>query len=151
RPLPYVLHPSMLDAALQACIGLLMEHQEPQVPFALDELLITGEVPPEGWAWVRRRQSSATGSIFDIEVCDDAGRIVVRLRGLSTRRLLSADALPTGRDAEAFAGVSPGPTAQSTPLGGILKLAPLWEPVVLPQQAAALGLVPGDPTNQVVI
>ena len=40
-PLPYVLHPSVLDAALQACIGLLTEeHQKPQIPFALDELEI---------------------------------------------------------------------------------------------------------------
>ena len=59
RSLPYVLHPSMLDSALQACIGLLAEpaatSQKSQIPFALSELLIVGKVPKQGWAWVRRR------------------------------------------------------------------------------------------------
>src|SRR5439155_10531302 len=43
----FVLHPSVLDAALQACVGLLIEQheiQEPQVPFALDDLTIIGMV-----------------------------------------------------------------------------------------------------------
>jgi len=57
-PLPYVLHPSMLDAALHACIGLLIEQNEPHklhLPFALEELLIMGTVPTQGWAWWRNR------------------------------------------------------------------------------------------------
>src|SRR5262249_40371435 len=90
--LPYMLHPSMLDAALQAGIGLLGEqnaNQEPLVRFALEELLLVSETPAAGWAWVRRRPDSGTGSgsVCDIEVCDDEGRVVVRLRGLSTRPL----------------------------------------------------------------
>jgi hypothetical protein len=69
----FVLHPSILDSALQACIGLQMEHselQEPQasmtqawVPFELEDLSIMGEVPTQGWAWVRHRQSSATSEV----------------------------------------------------------------------------------------
>jgi polyketide synthase PksN len=93
----FVLHPSVLDAALQACIGFLIERpalQEPHLPFALEELSILGLVPSQGWAWVRRR-AVGTGlapvrvptSVFDIEVCDDAGCVALRLHGLSTRQL----------------------------------------------------------------
>ncbi|TMC24520.1 MAG: hypothetical protein E6J34_00365, partial [Chloroflexi bacterium] len=75
---PYVLHPSLLDAALQACMGLLMEQPqspEPHLPFALQDLTIVNEVKASGWAWVSRRSHSATESVFDIDLCDDAGRI----------------------------------------------------------------------------
>jgi NAD(P)-dependent dehydrogenase (short-subunit alcohol dehydrogenase family) len=53
----------------------------------LEELSIMGMMPTQGWAWVRRRQSSTMGLVFDIEVCDDAGRVAVRLHGLNTRQL----------------------------------------------------------------
>jgi acyl transferase domain-containing protein len=176
---PYVLHPSVLDAALQACIGLLTEeHQNPQLPFVLDELEIVGVMPAQGWAWVRRR---AVGIVpcadpatdvacgrgqartlqapqFDIEVCDDEGRIAVRLRGLSSRVLLAADVLDAGADA-------PRAKEQSVPLGNtqeedkLLSYIPRWDPVVLSQPAQAperpvgqgAGVVPEDPPNQVVI
>ncbi|TMC24759.1 MAG: SDR family NAD(P)-dependent oxidoreductase, partial [Chloroflexi bacterium] len=90
RTHPYMLHPSMLDAALQACIGLLVEQtplQEPHLPFALEELSIVGIVPAQGWAWICQRRDSATGVIFDIDVCDDEGRVAARLHGLHTRPL----------------------------------------------------------------
>jgi polyketide synthase PksM len=96
QPCPYMLHPSMLDAALQACIGLQASpsaHQNPQerlsatsMPFALDECTLVGAVPTQGWSWVRLRSGPA-GQAFDIDVCDDAGRIAVRLRGLRIRQL----------------------------------------------------------------
>src|SRR5439155_6122811 len=57
----FVLHPSVLDAALQACIALLIEqhgHHRLQLPFALDELKIVERVPTQGWAWVRRMSGS---------------------------------------------------------------------------------------------
>jgi polyketide synthase PksN len=106
----FVLHPSMLDSALQASIGLLVEpeeHQESQaptsqtqVPFALDELEVASEVPAQGWAWVRRRSHSMTESVFDIEMCEDAGCVVLRLRGLRTRRLLSEEQEATQQETE---------------------------------------------------
>src|SRR5439155_464707 len=96
----FVLHPSVLDAALHASIGLLIEqntHLQLQVPFALSELSIEGSVPTQGWSWIRRSPQSmrtrAGGSdpiptpMLDIEVCDDAGHVAVRLRGLSVRPL----------------------------------------------------------------
>ena len=94
EPPLYTLHPCILDAALQACIGLQLEpngYQELQVPFALEALEIMGVVPAQGWAWVRRRSRLETDLVFDIEVCDDEGRIAVRLHGLRTRTLIGGE------------------------------------------------------------
>jgi polyketide synthase PksN len=94
QPHPYVLHPSLLDSALQACIGLLhlsAEPQKPWVPFALDEVCIMHELPAQAWAWVRTAGTptgaKGEGSVFDIDVCDDAGQVAVLLRGLRSRPL----------------------------------------------------------------
>ena len=35
-----------------------------------------------------------TGAVFDAEVCDDTGRVAVRLRGFSTRPLVSRSKSP---------------------------------------------------------
>jgi len=161
----FVLHPSLLDAALQASIGLWPDFQEPHLPFELEELSIEGEGPAQGWAWVRRRRvGTGTGasptSVLDIEVCDDEGRIAVRLRGLSTRMPLSANALPARQDAGASPAVAgfesrqgqagrertgASPVHTSTSLVGTLKLTPHWDPVALSQQTSDV-----DPTNQIV-
>ena len=86
----YVLHPSVLDAALHASIGLFRERdRQLQVPFALSDLSIVGEVKASGWARVAWRQGSTEESLLDIEVCDDEGRIAVRMSGLSTRAFLA--------------------------------------------------------------
>ena len=93
----FVLHPSLLDAALQTCIGLMGEqnaYQGPYLPFTLEALSIVGTIPAQGWAWVRRRRIGTGASpvrvptpVFDIEVCDDAGHVALSLRGLTTRPL----------------------------------------------------------------
>jgi polyketide synthase PksN len=88
----FVLHPSILDAALHASIGLLIRQntQMPlHVPFALSDLSIEGPVPIQGWTWIRRSSQSMgtpfSTLVLDVDVCDDAGRVAVRLRGLSVR------------------------------------------------------------------
>jgi acyl transferase domain-containing protein/acyl carrier protein/SAM-dependent methyltransferase len=136
----YVLHPSVLDAALQACISFLMEQevsQGPHLPFALEELSLMGEVPTQGWAWVRRMSTDVqagtnlvTASVFDIDVCDDEGSVAVRLRGLNTRRLVSNN-------------VGENDIAST---GKLLACTTLWDPVVLSPQAGGQG-----PAKRIVI
>jgi len=153
---PYVLHPGMLDAALQACIGLLrepVEHQKTQerllqtsVPFALEELLIVSEMPAQGWAWVRLRSHSTwmgTGpvppSVFDIEVCDDAGHIALHLHGLSIRPLptekeASTLLLTPGWKEEAVGRQSLAEETPSSAVGTgpcVCSLTPVAAPLVL--------------------
>ena len=60
----YVLHPSLLDSALQAAVGLMGEEGvagETQLPFALERLRIVGRCPQEVLAWARYEEGSERG------------------------------------------------------------------------------------------
>ncbi|MFY0578022.1 SDR family NAD(P)-dependent oxidoreductase [Cystobacter fuscus] len=87
----YGLHPSLLDSAFQACIGMMPREAAGQtlfLPFALDELEVLGQCAPSMWAWVRNspeQQRDSTIRRLDIDLCDDAGHIRVRLKGVSSR------------------------------------------------------------------
>jgi acyl transferase domain-containing protein len=90
----YVLHPSVLDSALQAGMGLkwgrgsVGERGKPLVPFALESLRVYGATPSSGYAWVRYSAgSSVTDAVqkLDVSVCDEQGRVAVEVRGLSAR------------------------------------------------------------------
>ncbi|MFE9722742.1 SDR family NAD(P)-dependent oxidoreductase [Streptomyces sp. NPDC005794] len=96
----FVLHPSLLDATLQASLGiglaagtaaaLDVTGMKPSLPFALDELEVLGSCPESMWAWIRSSAGSrADGTVFklDIDLCDDRGRVCVRIRGMSYRVL----------------------------------------------------------------
>ncbi|SFJ97202.1 polyketide synthase PksN, partial [Thermoflavimicrobium dichotomicum] len=97
----FVLHPSMMDAALQASIGLLMSmnasmasnHQsgvKPILPFALEELEILGGCTSSMWALIRYSQGGKAGDNVhkcDIDVCDEQGNVCVRMKGISLRVL----------------------------------------------------------------
>jgi polyketide synthase PksN len=112
----YVLHPSVMDGALQACIGLLDGWSagagQPRVPFALEAVRILSPCVREMAAWVRYAPGSEAGSKvvkLDIDVCDGDGNICVQMRGLSTR----------AASAESRAG-------QAASIGAVLA-APVWE------------------------
>ncbi|TCS93647.1 SDR family NAD(P)-dependent oxidoreductase [Hazenella coriacea] len=93
----YVLHPSMMDSALQASIGLRlssedptwMEH-EPMLPFALQDMEIFGEVPSSMWVYIRySEESKAEDPVqkLDLDLCDEQGKVCVRIKGFSSRVL----------------------------------------------------------------
>ncbi|MEV5203142.1 SDR family NAD(P)-dependent oxidoreductase [Streptomyces sp. NPDC053720] len=86
----YVLPPSVLDAALQSSLVLLAETSRepagsPALPFAFEELTVHGACVSETWAWVRRREGHGTLDVFDIDLCDPEGVVLVGLRGLVQR------------------------------------------------------------------
>jgi acyl transferase domain-containing protein/acyl carrier protein len=89
----YWLHPSLMDGALQAAVGLIddaSESNEPRLPFALESLRIVSPCTPEMVAWVRYAPGSQVRDyIFklDIDLCDERGDVCVQLRGLSLRAL----------------------------------------------------------------
>ncbi|APB70029.1 KR domain-containing protein [Paenibacillus polymyxa] len=90
----YTLHPALMDAVLQGCLGLQLEAgqgaPEPELPFALEALEVRQACPEEGWAWIRYSAGSgpeARVRKLDIEVCDLQGQVCVRLSGFSTRPL----------------------------------------------------------------
>ncbi len=96
----YVLHPSLVDSALQASIGLAVgqnmeasdskELQKPSVPFALEELEVISSCTSTMWAIIKYSKGNAGGGKIqklDIDLCDEAGRICVRIKGYTSRIL----------------------------------------------------------------
>ena len=95
----FVLHPSLMDSALQASIGLLLgagdtesrlANAQPVIPFALQALHVFDRCSSDLWAWVRYSEgSSAQDKVqkLDIDLCDVHGQVCARLTGFSSRRL----------------------------------------------------------------
>ncbi|WP_191889368.1 SDR family NAD(P)-dependent oxidoreductase, partial [Streptomyces mutabilis] len=73
----YVLDPGVVEGALRAPLGTT--GGEPRTPVALDEAEVFAGTGRLVWAVARR-----AGDGFDIDVCDDAGKVGLRLRGLIT-------------------------------------------------------------------
>ncbi|MFP5394404.1 MAG: polyketide synthase dehydratase domain-containing protein, partial [Gammaproteobacteria bacterium] len=126
----FVLHPGLADAALQACIGLLMDDsadgqgggQPPLLlPFALRALEVRAPCTQRMWAIVtgERTRNGAGLLEMNIDLCDHEGRICARLTGFSAR--------PYGTQ---------GAPAQLDAAGTVL-LAPAWSAAPEPVEPAA--------------
>ncbi|HET8891422.1 MAG TPA: SDR family NAD(P)-dependent oxidoreductase [Candidatus Angelobacter sp.] len=112
----YVLHPSMMDAALQGAVGLIDGLSEglPRVPYALDSLRSIVPCSQRMFAWVRYvpgSQAEGQHAKLDIDLCDEQGNICVQMRGLSSRVL--------GKE-------SITPAAQKQTTGSLLAI-PIWQ------------------------
>ena len=90
----YVLHPSLMDSALQASIGLMVDlnhvPNEPSVLFALESLRILSSSTNEMVAWVRYAEGSqAEDDVvkLDIDLCDERGNVCTQMRGVALRSL----------------------------------------------------------------
>jgi len=94
----FSLHPAMMDAAFQAIMGFLLtggnEQQAPlslAVPFALQELTVYAPCVAAMWAHIRyHKVDENKGHVinnlsFDLDICDEAGKICVRMRGFRSR------------------------------------------------------------------
>ncbi|PSL48184.1 acyl transferase domain-containing protein [Chitinophaga niastensis] len=104
----FVLHPSLLDAAMQTVIMLrhMDGHTSPALAFALTSLRIHNTCKGEMWAYSRYSEhKTSTGSIqqFDIDLCDDQGAVCISIAGLASR---SKD--------------------NAAPTAGTWQLAPVW-------------------------
>ncbi|SFJ70093.1 type I polyketide synthase, partial [Thermoflavimicrobium dichotomicum] len=84
----FVLHPSVMDAALQAAAMAMIGSVKKSLPFALEELEILGGCTSSMWALIRYSQGSKAGDDIhkcDIDVCDEQGNVCVRIKGFSAR------------------------------------------------------------------
>ncbi|GCF07148.1 hypothetical protein KDI_07120 [Dictyobacter arantiisoli] len=89
----FVMHPSLLDAALQATIVLQIDPNQsdqpmaPALPFALHEIEILHQWSSSLWAFIRRAPDSTTDQELqlDLDLFDEAGTLCARLRGYTTR------------------------------------------------------------------
>ncbi|MCI3900370.1 SDR family NAD(P)-dependent oxidoreductase [Streptomyces spectabilis] len=98
----YGLHPSILDGALQATIGLGLGGGEgaaparPALPFALQGVDVLAATPATAYAWIRYQDGSRPGDTsakLDITLVDTEGRVCAELTGLLAR-VLPAEAAP---------------------------------------------------------
>ena len=94
----YVLHPSLIDSAMQACVGLidgsLESAGQPRVPFALDSLRIVSPCSREMFAWVRYAPSAQVqdeSAKLDIDLYDEQGNVCIEMQGFSYRILKSEE------------------------------------------------------------
>lgn len=94
----FVLHPSLLDGALQAMIALAPDDAagELRVPYALERLTVHAPLRPSCHAHLVPRGDGT----LDIAVTDESGAVLVSLDGLTV-------AAPGGSAAPASAGVVP--------------------------------------------
>ena len=85
----YVLHPSLLDGALQSALGLIDgETTEPRLPFALETLRLVSPCTREMVAWVRYAADSGENVIkLDVDLCDESGNVCVQMHGFSCRTI----------------------------------------------------------------
>ncbi len=125
----YVLHPSVLDGALQAAEYLqnvvraeLLDTEDfkAALPFALEELEVFRQCVSDMWVYVQFNSKNKPGDVIqkvDIHLCDEHGMICVRLKGFSARVM------------EADVQTEPSNTNSET-----LLLEPVW------QEKAADGL-----------
>jgi polyketide synthase PksN len=98
----FVLHPSLMDAALQAAIGLSLGSGDaaplkPVLPYALQAMEFFGHCASEMWALIRYADGGVTGDKLrklDIDLCDVQGNVWVRLQGLASRALEGEVDLP---------------------------------------------------------
>ncbi|RPK79151.1 Polyketide synthase PksM [Streptomyces sp. ADI98-12] len=90
----FTLHPSLLDAMLQAALWTAADPSAPrprELPFSIDRVEILGPLPEHGYA-----HAVATATGHDIALADAEGRIAVRLHGVVTRAVKDpADAVDT--------------------------------------------------------
>src|SRR5581483_6994770 len=75
----YLLHPSLMDAALQAGIALPgLASDRPLLPFALQRLEVFAAVPAQA-AVIVRPSNGDQRSKCDLDIVDAAGRVCVRI------------------------------------------------------------------------
>jgi acyl transferase domain-containing protein len=90
----YVLHPSLMDSALQASIGLIVDLNDvltkPYLPFAAESLRVVSACAKEMVTWARYSKGSKPGDKtvkVDIDLCDQQGNVCVQMRGFALRVL----------------------------------------------------------------
>jgi acyl transferase domain-containing protein/acyl carrier protein len=90
----YVLHPTLIDGALQAVVALLAadEGGVPHLPFAIDEIEILGSLTPHCHALVERvgdAHGGAAGILrFNIHILSESGESLVKITHFHVRALV---------------------------------------------------------------
>ena len=84
----YVLHPSLMDGALQTVLGLKADSSAVIVPFGMDSLEILHPLTQTCYAHVTTREHTERNQqIFDLKILDVGGKVLLAIKGFSVRVL----------------------------------------------------------------
>ena len=84
----FELHPSLMDGALQAAVGLLEDNQKLYLPFGIGQLDVMGILPNICYAYVTRTSAiDANLPKFEIQITDETGKVLVHIRDFIVRAL----------------------------------------------------------------
>ncbi|MGV6936852.1 SDR family NAD(P)-dependent oxidoreductase [Paenibacillus sp. CMM36] len=143
----YVLHPSLMDGALQAAIGLtLLGPQEntagaPALPFSLRELTVYGPCTSQMWVHMSEegeRVQEERVQKRSVDVYDDTGRLCVSLRGFTSRLQGGGSRSLTQPLTYPLA-----PSEVEVAAENVI-VAPVWEPCRITEEADPSGSAQSD-------
>ena len=102
----YVLHPSVVDSALQAGIGFIVDRlpKKPLVPFVLDSLKVVAPCTTKMLAWLRYspdRNREKKIMKLDVDLLDWQGNVCIQMRGFTSKILDQAESWRETISAEA--------------------------------------------------
>ena len=87
----YLVHPALLDAALQAVVGCARPGQDAlSVPFALDRMAFWAASPVPSYAYARRRSDAGSMARYDVALVDEGGATCVSFEGLTLKPMVAA-------------------------------------------------------------
>jgi polyketide synthase PksN len=131
----YVLHPSVLDSALQAAVGLLQGQgsgtARAVLPFSLQQLQVQGRSSEQAWVYVRESEhSSARLRQLDVQVSDAEGRVWASLKGLGLREQPSEQpsSVPLSSARSPWSPPDSRLPPADTGSSKAVMLVPVWEP-----------------------
>ncbi|MFC5144158.1 SDR family NAD(P)-dependent oxidoreductase [Streptomyces aureoversilis] len=122
----YVVHPALLDGALQAGAPLLADAETGYLPSGVDGVRMWARPPANGLVHVRQRSRTAREAVWDITVTGEDGAVALELTGCRLQRLV----LPAGDRGEEYVSV-----LRAAPLPG--QPVPAWVPPSPGEVAAA--------------
>ena len=139
----YVLHPSLLDSALQASVCLVADFNQPAgypfLPVALASLSVVAAGGKDLYAWVRYAPGSSPDgktNLLDIDLCDQQGNVGVQLRGLSLQQTGGSASLPMSSEVAVNNSTSPTSITyqpEALPLSGSLEMNTVSTATAKPQ------------------
>ncbi|MCP4695670.1 MAG: SDR family NAD(P)-dependent oxidoreductase, partial [Gammaproteobacteria bacterium] len=97
----YRLHPSLLDGALQAIIGLYDAKQQATfLPFSMGRVSIYGALPRECYAHVRVHSAQEHQGVkrYDIQILDSSGQVLLAVEEFTARMTTGQSLKPDAQD-----------------------------------------------------
>ena len=83
----FVLHPSLLDGALQATVGFMQEEHALSLPFSLGEIEIFGTLPSTCYVYASLLADKEKADLkkFQIQMVDESGKVKVVIKDFTVR------------------------------------------------------------------